>query len=69
MKTFGRIVLTPSTDPTDPPGTLHWRLPTGRTYTSRPDPMIIDTSGLTEPPPTPPEPPPPDNPDDDPPPF
>ena len=68
MKTFGRITLTPSTDPHDPPGTLHWRLPTGRTYTSRPDRMTIDTSSL-QPPPAPPPPPPPYNPDDDPPPF
>ena len=42
MKTHGHITLEPSSDPTDPPGTLHWRLPTGRTYPSRPDPMILD---------------------------
>jgi hypothetical protein len=68
MKTHGRITLTPSSDPNDPPGTLHWRLPTGRTYTSRPDRLIMDTSALTEPaPPLSPEPPPPNDPDEPPP--
>jgi hypothetical protein len=40
LKTHGRIVLEPSTDPADPPGSWHWRLPTGRTYTATPDPAI-----------------------------
>src|SRR5512142_1985307 len=59
MKTLGRIVLEPSTDPTDPPGTLWWRLPSGRRYTSRPDPMIIDSSHYHRPPPAPEPPAPP----------
>ena len=41
MKTHGRIALEPSTDPDDPPGTLHWRLPSGRSYASRPEPMTV----------------------------
>ena len=40
LKTHGRITLEPSTNPDDPPGSYHWRLPTGHTYTARPEPVL-----------------------------
>ena len=47
LKTHLGIVLEPSKDPHDPPGTLRWHLPSGRTYPTRPRPMTIDRSALT----------------------
>jgi hypothetical protein len=40
MKTLGHVELQPSVNPDHPPGTWLWRLPTGRTYTSRPEPLL-----------------------------
>jgi hypothetical protein len=40
LKTHGRITLEPSHDPNDPPGTYHWRLPTGHTHTTHPEPAL-----------------------------
>jgi len=42
LKTHGRIAVETSTDPTDPPGTLRWRLPSGREYTTSPPRMIME---------------------------
>jgi hypothetical protein len=46
LKTHGRLVVELSTDPRDPPGSLRWRLPSGRTHTSRPDPAPTDRTLL-----------------------
>jgi hypothetical protein len=74
LKTHLGMVLEPSGDPADPPGTLRWHLPSGRTYRSRPQPMYIDRSTIAHSYHAAPRPEPtgeqePEPPDDDPPPF
>jgi hypothetical protein len=58
MKTTGLLQVTASTDPTDPPGTLTWTTPTGRTYPAEP-PTLTWPPPAHDPPPIAAEPPPP----------